>query len=217
MTSGARPWAEDFALVRRLVAGDASAFALLVDRYHGRLLRLAMTFVSDRAAAEDVVQDTWLGVMRGLETFEGRSALSTWIFRILTNRAKTRALRDARSLPFSALDSPDQEHEPAVDPARFQPNGAWADPPRRWDDDTPEKLLMKQEASTICRKRSRGFLQTSGRWSFCATSRGSARMRCVTSLRSARPINGYSCTAPARNSGARWRNLFGKVDGNAHL
>jgi RNA polymerase sigma-70 factor (ECF subfamily) len=146
MTSGARPWAEDFALVRRLVAGDASAFALLVDRYHGRLLRLAMTFVSDRAAAEDVVQDTWLGVMRGLETFEGRSALSTWIFRILTNRAKTRALRDARSLPFSALDSPDQEHEPAVDPARFQPNGAWADPPRRWDDDTPEKLLMKQEA-----------------------------------------------------------------------
>ncbi|MFI5399284.1 MAG: RNA polymerase sigma factor [Candidatus Binatia bacterium] len=146
MTLGARAPAEDLALVKRLLAGDATAFAFLVDRYHGRLLRLAMTFVSDRATAEDVVQDTWLGVMRGLETFEGRSALNTWIFRILTNRAKSRGVRDARSLPFSSLESPDREHESPVDPARFQPNGAWADPPRRWDDDTPEKLLMRQEA-----------------------------------------------------------------------
>jgi RNA polymerase sigma-70 factor (ECF subfamily) len=145
MTSGARAWAQDLALVKRLLAGDATAFTLLVDRYHGRLLRLAMTFVTDRAAAEDVVQDTWIGVMKGLETFEGRSALNTWIFRILTNRAKTRALRDARSLPFSSLENPRDDPQSAVDPARFQSNGTWADPPRRWDDDTPEQLLMKQE------------------------------------------------------------------------
>jgi RNA polymerase sigma-70 factor (ECF subfamily) len=105
-----------------------------------------MTFVSDRATAEDVVQDTWLGVMRGLDTFEGRSALNTWIFRILTNRAKSRAVRDARSIPFSSLESHDHEEESAVDPALFQPNGTWADPPRRWNHDTPERLLMRREA-----------------------------------------------------------------------
>ncbi len=144
--SEARASADDLALVQRLVAGDEAAFTSLVDRYHARLLRLATTFVSDRTAAEEVVQDTWIGVINGLPAFEGRSALKTWIFRILTNRAKTRGVRDARSVPFSALANPESEHEPAVDPARFQPNGMWADPPHRWDDDTPEKLLMRQEA-----------------------------------------------------------------------
>lgn len=143
--AGARASGEDLALVRRLVAGDEAAFASLVDRYHARLLRLAMAFVADRSTAEEVVQDTWIGVIDGLPTFEGRSALKTWVFRILTNRAKTRGVRDARAVPFSSLGNPDREHEPAVDPARFQPNGMWANPPRRWDDDTPEKLLMGQE------------------------------------------------------------------------
>lgn len=145
-TAGPRASGEDFALVQRLLAGDEIAFAGLVDRYHNRLLRLAMNFVSDRSAAEEVVQDTWLGVMSGLPSFEGRSALKTWIFRILINRAKTRGVREARSMPFSALENPDSEHEPAVNPARFQPNGMWADPPHRWDDETPEKLLMRQDA-----------------------------------------------------------------------
>ncbi|MGI8783700.1 MAG: sigma-70 family RNA polymerase sigma factor [Acidobacteriota bacterium] len=144
--SPSRAAADELALVQRLSAGDEAAFAALVDRYHGRLLRLAMTFVSDRAAAEEVVQDTWVGVIKGLSTFQGRSTLKTWIFRILSNRAKTRGVRDARSVPFSSLGNPDSEHEPAVDPARFQPNGMWADPPRRWDGSTPEKLLMRQEA-----------------------------------------------------------------------
>ncbi len=145
-SAGPRASVEDLALVRRLLAGDEAAFASLVNRYHGRLLRLAMNFVSDRSAAEEVVQDSWLGVMSGLQTFEGRSALKTWIFRILINRAKTRGVREARSIPFSALENPEREREPAVDPARFQPNGMWADPPRRWDDETPERLLMRQEA-----------------------------------------------------------------------
>lgn len=143
--SGTRASAEDLALVQRLVAGDEAAFTSLVNRYHARLLRLAMTFVSDRTAAEEVVQDTWIGVINGLPKFEGRSALKTWIFRILTNRSKTRGVRDARSVPFSSLGKPDGEDEPAVDPARFQTDGMWANPPRRWDDDTPEKLLMRQE------------------------------------------------------------------------
>jgi RNA polymerase sigma-70 factor (ECF subfamily) len=143
---GARASAEDLALVQRLLAGDGAAFASLVDCYHARLLRLAMTFVSDRSAAEEVVQDTWLGVINGLAAFEGRSALKTWIFRILTNRAKTRGVREAHSMPFSSLGNPNNEDEPAVDPSRFLPNGMWADPPRRWDDETPEKLLIRQDA-----------------------------------------------------------------------
>jgi RNA polymerase sigma-70 factor (ECF subfamily) len=145
-TEGPRASAGDLALVRRLLAGDEAAFVYLVNRYHARLLRLAMSFVSDRSAAEEVVQDTWLGVMSGIRTFEGRSALKTWIFRILINRAKTRGVRELRSIPFSALGNPESEHEPAVDPARFQPTGMWADSPRRWDDETPEKILMRQEA-----------------------------------------------------------------------
>ncbi len=147
---GARASAEDLALIMRLRAGDEAAFAYFVDRYHGRLLRMAMTFVADRSAAEEVVQDTWLGVISGLETFEGRSALKTWIFRILINRAKTRGVHEARSIPFSALanpgENPDAEHDPAVDPGRFRSNGTWADPPRPWDDDTPERILVRNEA-----------------------------------------------------------------------
>lgn len=137
---------DDRRLVARLLDGDARAFATLVDRYHTPLLRLALTFVSNRSTAEEVVQDTWIGIINGLPTFEGRSALKTWIVRILTNRAKTLGGREARSIPFSSLGNPKNAEGPAVDPSRFQPNGMWADPPRRWDDDTPEKLLMRHEA-----------------------------------------------------------------------
>ena len=140
----ARP--QDAALVQRLREGDESAFAWLVDQYHTRLLRLAQSFVKDAATAEEVVQDTWLGVMKGLAGFQGRSALKTWIFQILVNRAKTRGVREARSVPFSALGAPDREFEPAVDPARFRANGSWAQPPRGWQDDTPEALLLRGEA-----------------------------------------------------------------------
>jgi RNA polymerase sigma-70 factor, ECF subfamily len=135
---------EDLAIVQRLSAGDEAAFASLVEQYHGRLLRLAMVFVSDRSVAEEVVQDTWVGVINGLVNFQGRSALKTWIFRILTNRARTRGARDARTVTFTAAGLT-EEAEPAVDPSRFKPTGRWAAPPRRWDDQTPEKLLMRQE------------------------------------------------------------------------
>lgn len=137
--------AEDLALVQRLLAGDEAAFGTLVDRYHGALLRLAMTFVANRPTAEEVVQDTWLGVLQGLPSFEGRSALKTWIFSILANKAKTRGRREKRSVAFSALRAPESADQAAVDSDRFTPAGAWAAPPGRWDDETPEKLLLRHE------------------------------------------------------------------------
>jgi len=131
------------ALIRRLLEGDEEAFGRLVEAYHARLGTLARAYVADPAAAEEVVQETWLAVLEGLPRFEGRSSLKTWIFRILANRAKTRAVREKRSIPFSALEgAPD---EPAVDPSRFARSGAWADPPRPWDEETPERLLLNRE------------------------------------------------------------------------
>lgn len=110
-------------LVGRLRAGDESAFATLVDRYYSSMLHVARGYVSTREAAEDVVQETFLGVIKGIATFEGRSSLKTWMFRILVNRAQTRGERDGRTRPFSSLAEGD---DPAVDPDRFAKEGRWA-------------------------------------------------------------------------------------------
>lgn len=142
---------EDVALVEQLLDGDEAAFANLVEQYHSRLLRLARLFVADRASAEEVVQDTWLAVLTGLRSFGGRSSLKTWMFSILTNKAKTRGWRERRTVPFSSLldgnagEQPAVD-QPAVDPARFTARGIWAAPPDRWGDDTPENVLLRQEA-----------------------------------------------------------------------
>jgi RNA polymerase sigma-70 factor (ECF subfamily) len=141
---------EDLALVRALRAGDERAFASLVEGYYSSLLRLAMTFVGSRAVAEEVVQETWLGVLRGLDRFEGRSSLKTWIFRILTNTAKTRAQREGRSIPFSSLAGEGGSEESAVEPERFLEQGHpvwgghWDTYPRSWDE-IPENRLMSKE------------------------------------------------------------------------
>jgi RNA polymerase sigma-70 factor (ECF subfamily) len=97
--------------------------------------------------AEEVVQETWLAVLQGLGAFEGRSSLKTWIFRILSNRAKTRGKREGRMVPFPTLGGPSGEEgdEPAVDPARFSPDGHWRDPPRTWGSESPEDLLLRAE------------------------------------------------------------------------
>jgi len=116
--------ADEVALVDALRAGDRSSFELLVDRYGAAMLRVARTYVATTEAAEDVVQETWLGVVRGIDRFEGRSSVKTWIFRILANRARTRGSRDARSLPFSSL-SEEENPEPAVDRGRFANDGTW--------------------------------------------------------------------------------------------
>ncbi len=126
----------DQVLVQRVLGGDRSAFAELVDRYHGRLLRLARAFLRDEAVAEEVVQDTWVGILDGLARFEQRSSLETWMFRILSNRSKTRMAREWRSVPFTALEPAGGPDEPAVEPGRFDACGRWTDPPGRWDEDS---------------------------------------------------------------------------------
>ena len=115
----------DSELLLRLRSGDERAFVGLVERYHEPMLHLAASFVPSRAVAEEVVQDTWLALLRGLEGFEGRSSLKTWLFRILVNRARTTGTREQRSVPVA-------DPEPAVDPSRFDGSGGWADPPERW-------------------------------------------------------------------------------------
>lgn len=139
---------EELRTIARLRAGDEAAFAELVERYQAQMLRVALGFVSSRAVAEEVVQEAWLGVLRGLERFEGRSSLRTWIFRILTNTAKTRGQRESRTVPFSSLATLDDEG--AVHADRFLPPGHeyWASPPRLWDE-LPEGSLLARETGRV--------------------------------------------------------------------
>jgi len=147
----------DAALIASLRAGDESAFTSLVDMYSAAMLRLARMYVRTQAAAEDVVQEAWLGVLKGLDRFEGRSSLKTWIFRILTNLAKTRGERESRSVPFSSLGTDGEDGEGrAVDPDRFFPPGsesvgAWASPPTPWED-VPEERLLSHETQDFVAK-----------------------------------------------------------------
>src|SRR4051795_1116145 len=146
----------DEELVARAQDGDEAAFSALVRRHSPALLRLARMYTPSQAVAEEVVQETWLGVLRGLERFEGRSAFRTWLFRILVNRAKTRGVRENRSIPFASLggggggrgEDGDGDDGPSVDPSRFVEEGAWASPPRRWEND-PELALESSEARRI--------------------------------------------------------------------
>jgi RNA polymerase sigma-70 factor (ECF subfamily) len=115
------PAAAEAALLERLRAGDEAAFEDLVARHYATMLAVAQTYVKGRAVAEDVVQEAWLGVIKGLDRFEGRSSLKTWILSILVNQAKTRGVREARTVPFAAL-APEGD-EPAVDPERFRSPG----------------------------------------------------------------------------------------------
>jgi RNA polymerase sigma-70 factor (ECF subfamily) len=135
---------EEARLVEALRAGDEAAFRELVARHHSSLVRLATVFVRSRAVAEEVAQEAWLGLLQGLDRFEGRSSLRTWLFRILANIAKTRAQREGRSIPFSSLE-PD---EPAVESERFFPADHWAEPPRSWRD-VPEERLLANETLTL--------------------------------------------------------------------
>lgn len=135
----------DEALIPLVVAGDERAFAVLVGRYHKRMVRLAQSFVHTAASAEEMAQETWLAVVQGLDRFEGRSTFKVWLFRILTNRAKSRAEREARSLPFSSLDSPEDGSPIGALAGQFGPNGRWLSPTQEWEQDTPEKLLLTHE------------------------------------------------------------------------
>ncbi|HLL80978.1 MAG TPA: sigma-70 family RNA polymerase sigma factor [Ktedonobacteraceae bacterium] len=146
---------DEWHLVRRLSSGDEAAFVALIDRYNTPLLRLAMVYVGSRAVAEEVVQETWIAVLEGLHRFEGRSSLKTWIFRILANRAKTRAQREGRTIPFSSLaNMQDDTAEPAVEPDRFRPPGeqwagGWIAFPASWEESPEERVLSQETRSRI--------------------------------------------------------------------
>jgi RNA polymerase sigma-70 factor (ECF subfamily) len=139
---------DDHILLDRLRAGDERAFEMLVNRYDGGLRRVARTFVRTPSAVDEVVQETWLGVLRGLNAFEGRSSLRTWMFTILVNQARTRARRDARSLPFSALETDDG---PTVEPAAFGTDGRWASAPARLDADPETGVLGGELRAQVLR------------------------------------------------------------------
>jgi RNA polymerase sigma-70 factor (ECF subfamily) len=137
-----------------LRAGDEAAFLALVKRHHPAMLRVASTYVRSRAIAEEVVQEAWLGVLKGLHLFEGRSSLKAWIFRILVNGAKTRGAREVRSAPMSSLDGGADEDAPAVSPERFNDEsspwpGHWSQPPEPWPDarvESSEMVALVREA-----------------------------------------------------------------------
>jgi RNA polymerase sigma-70 factor (ECF subfamily) len=147
---------EDARLVEGLRAGDEAAFAALMREYGAGMLRVAQMYVSSRAVAEEVVQEAWLGVLRGIGRFEGRSSLKTWLFRIVANTAKTRGVREARSIPFSAL-ADERDDEPSVDPDRFLGAGErfpghWAVPPESWAG-APEGRLLAEEALDVIERQ----------------------------------------------------------------
>jgi RNA polymerase sigma-70 factor (ECF subfamily) len=142
---------EETELVARLRAGDERAFEALVEREYPTMLAVARHYVRSRAVAEEVVQEAWLGVLKGLDRFEGRSSLRTWILRILVNTAKTRGVREARTIPFTSL-APEGE-EPAVEPDRFRSRddpfpGHWRAYPADWQR-LPEEALGERETLEV--------------------------------------------------------------------
>jgi RNA polymerase sigma-70 factor, ECF subfamily len=147
------PSAGELDLLAALRRGDERAFNSLVDHHGANMLRLARSYVRDAAVAEEVVQEAWLALLRGLDRFEGRSSLRTWLFRIVANLAKTRAVREARSVPFSTLAA--RVHDdigPSVPPERFRAQddrwaGHWASPPEEWG--RPEKKLLSSETRQV--------------------------------------------------------------------
>jgi RNA polymerase sigma-70 factor (ECF subfamily) len=137
---------EDLALIARIVAGDEAAFVALVDRHHAVMARIAKAIVGDEAQAADVVQEAWMAIVESFARFEGRSSLKTWMFRILTNRAKTHAARAGRTIAFSAMP---EDTETAVDPGRFTAIGSWRAPLVPWSDEHPEGDLLRKEMAAV--------------------------------------------------------------------
>jgi RNA polymerase sigma-70 factor, ECF subfamily len=146
--------ADEAGLVARLRAGDEQAFEALVSEYYPTMLAVARTYVRTRSVAEEVVQEAWVGVLRGLDRFEGRSSLKTWVTRIVVNTAKTRGVREARSVPFSAL-APEGE-EPAVEAERFRETGDgfpghWRAYPADWQALPEDRLLGRETLEIVVR------------------------------------------------------------------
>jgi len=145
---------DEAGLVQALQGGDEAVFSSVMDWYSGSLLRLAMAYVPSRAVAEEVVQETWMGVLEGIGRFESRSSFKTWLFRILTNRAKTRGTRERRYEPLGLVGSNSEGEEgPSREDTLFVTEGSgkgqWIDPPQDWDPDTPERALLSKECRAV--------------------------------------------------------------------
>lgn len=147
-----RPGSLEDALLDGLRRGDEVAFEALIDRLTPAMLRLALFYAPSLAIAEEVVQETWLGVVRGLGSFEGRSSLRTWILRILINKAKASGVAERRTLPLAAEGDGDAEAS-SVDPSRFRgpPRGYWSSPPNYWDELPEDRLLAGETLAVIQR------------------------------------------------------------------
>jgi RNA polymerase sigma-70 factor (ECF subfamily) len=142
---------DDGVLVKALAARDPAAFEFLLDRYHNALVHLAGNYVPSRAIAEEVAQETWLAVITGIDRFEGRSSIKTWLFRIMLNIARTRGVKEQRSIPFASV-AEVSDVDPAVDPSRFRRfrhAGAWKHPPDPWPD--PERQVIAAEQLAAAR------------------------------------------------------------------
>ena len=163
-------------LLGRLRSGDEQAFAIVVERYQIPMLRLANSMVSNRSVAEEAVQDTWMGVVRGIEKFEGRSSLKTWLFHILVNRVRTaRAVEEKRRV----------DRLPSVDPSRFDGSGQWAQPVQPWDEEVEERLDASAFVPTLPR-----------RWTFCR--RASVRSCSSATSKASRATRPVMCSASSR-------------------
>jgi RNA polymerase sigma-70 factor (ECF subfamily) len=143
----------DERLIAQLRLGNETAFRTLVKRHDGAMRRVAFSYVRDASVADEVVQETWLAVIRGLDRFEARSSLKTWIFSILVKRAQSRGVRERRTTPFSALATYDEETGATVDPERFLPAdhaaaGYWALTPNRFFE-LPEDRLLAEETTRL--------------------------------------------------------------------
>jgi RNA polymerase sigma-70 factor (ECF subfamily) len=133
---------DEVELLTRLRAGEEEAFAVLVDRHHAAMVRLAMSYVRSRAVAEEVAQDAWLGVLRGLDGFEGRSSLRTWLYRIVVNRAISAGLHERRHVPVEVSEFEDNN-------GRFAQDGHWVTPPVHWSDEIIERIAAPEVAACI--------------------------------------------------------------------
>ncbi len=183
---------EDGELLARLRAGDEQAFVTLVARHNASMMRLAGSFVSNRAVAEEVVQDTWLGVLRGLDRFAERSSFKTWLLCILVNRARSTGVRERRSVAVG-------DAGPVVDRSRFDASGAWMSPPEHWVEDSDDRLLA-QGLSEELRAGLEGL---------------PARQREVVMLRDVDGLNGHEVCEVLDISEANQRVLLHR--GRSHL
>src|SRR5258708_9773012 len=203
------PVSDDEHLVALLRGGDESAFFQLVEAHHATMLRLAMGYVHDRQVAEEVVQEAWLGVLRGLDRFEARSSLRTWMFHILANSARTRAVRERRSTPLSALRDPPPS--PSSLPSRAS---AFCRQMRRGGLGTGRPfhkvgVMRLRSVSSRGRRRARSeprsmrYRRASARWCPYGISMAAQPRKCVALCRFPRPITACCCTVAGRACRAR--------------